>query len=71
MKAITLLLAAASISKTSANTFVTCSEADPDCTKASRLGSEDAACVKREVIHVHNPFDPDYLNAQIADPDLK
>ena len=53
-----------------ADAFVTCSVADPDCSKASRLGSEDAACVKRDVVFVHNKNDPDYLNALTADPDL-
>ena len=53
-----------------ADAFVECSEADPNCEKASRLGSVDAACVKREVVHIHNPFDPDYKNALAADPDL-
>ena len=58
-------------SVSAADAFVECSEADPDCTKASRLGSEDAACVKREVVHIHNSFDPDYKNAFSADPELK
>ena len=69
MKAIFFAVVAAMEAK--AATYVTCSEADPDCTKASRLGSEDAACVKREVVYVYNPLDPDYMNALEADPDLK
>ena len=69
MKAVILaIVALATQDQVRASTFVTCSEADPDCSKASRLGSEDAACVKREVIHVHNVYDPDYLNAVEADP---
>ena len=68
MKAIIVL---AFIEMAKAATFVTCSKADPDCTKASRLGSEDAACVKREVVYVYNIFNPIYMNAVEADPELK
>ena len=68
MKAIIVL---ALIEMAKAATFVTCSKADPDCTKASRLGSEDAACVKREVVYVYNIFNPNYMNAVEADPELK
>ena len=68
MKAIFVL---ALVEMAKAATFVTCSKADPDCTKASRLGSEDAACVKREVVYVYNIYNPNYLNALEADPELK
>ena len=47
-----------------ASTFEECSESSPSCS------SSDSACVKREVIHVHNTYDPDYMNALAIDPDL-